>query len=171
MIYWVQIEKAPVLRLFIAKSAMRTYHMVVDERFKENNKFALRKYYSPSKIDWSNLPRYNFVSGPSGGVKIPVRRRISYTDHKIGRHVTRNKNFHMSPDTEFVPLARTKDWILERGGLDLLSDQPEEHKEQANVNTEVSLQEDLQALSLKDSVVHVDKIKEDSAANGDNAGA
>lgn len=100
-----------------------------------------------------------------------VRRRISYQDHKTGRHVTRNKNFHMSPDTEFVPLAKTKDWILERGGLELLPDQPEEHKEQANVNTEVSLQEDLQALSLEDSVVNVDKAGEALVSNGHDAGA
>lgn len=153
------------------QTAMRTYHMVVDERFEENNRFALRKYYSPSKIDWSNLPRYNFTSGPSGDVKVPVRRCISYVDHKTGRHVTRNKNFHMSPDTEFVPLAKTKDWILERGGLDLLPDQPEEHKEQANAATEVSLQEGLQALSLRDSVVDVDKVEKAWVSNGHDAGA
>ncbi|KAF1350658.1 hypothetical protein BDV97DRAFT_152404 [Delphinella strobiligena] len=97
--------------------AIHAYHAVVEERLNENNGFALRKWYRPSKVDWQNLPRYNFVHGPHSAQKTNIRRQITYFDAKAGRSVTRNKNFRLSRDTETVPMAYAKDWVVERGGF------------------------------------------------------
>ena len=129
-------------------NTIHTYRAVVGERFNEDNGFALRKRYHPRKVDWQNLPRYNSAQGPHGAQKVNLRRAITYFDAKAGWTVNRNKSLRISRDTEIVPVAEAKNWLLERG--DLQEVQLPGSGTQTNSKPDTTIEESLQSLTISD---------------------
>lgn len=93
---------------------MRTFHFIGDEMLDSHCRGAYRRW----GVTFSNLPRENFIEGPSGGSgKIKVTRRVTRWNRNTERHFETTRSFNFSVDSEIRPIDELGDWIILRGGL------------------------------------------------------
>lgn len=95
----------------------RSYHMVASDLFDSQD----RGFYGAKGISFGNLPRMNFVHGPSSGkVKRAVKHSVMRWDRSVGEYKQRMRTFRPSADSDLEYASNEiKDWILLRGGLTL----------------------------------------------------
>lgn len=132
---------------------MQTFLFIGDEMLDSH----CRGAYTRWGVSFKNLPRENFISGPSGGSgKVKVTRRVTRWNRNTERHFETTRSFNLSVDSEVRPIAELGDWIILRGGLcrrsvegsaastDTNNDALDEHQQVSRIDSAVGVGVDVE---------------------------